>query len=157
VEFVIRDFRPDDFTALWQIDQQCFSSETAYSKVELMHYIRRHGAFTVIAVNDGEIAGFAIGESTRGRGHVITLDVTEKFRRHGLGSKLMHELETRFRESGCEVSLLETAVNNLGAIMFYKRHGYVVLKTIPRYYGGHLDALLMGRKLSSTAAEATQP
>jgi [ribosomal protein S18]-alanine N-acetyltransferase len=156
VEISFRDFRPDDLTRLWELDQQCFSRGIAYSRVELMHYIRRHGAFTIVAESNGEIAGFSIGEALRCRGHVITIDVAEPFRRHGLGSRLMDAAEERFRQSGCEVSLLETAVNNMGAIAFYKRRGYVVLKTIPRYYNGHLDALLMGRKLTDKIPEAQQ-
>lgn len=154
MEISFREFRPDDLTRLWELDQQCFPPGIAYSRVELMHYIRRHGAFTIVAESDGDIAGFTVGESLRRRGHVITIDVAESFRRHGLGSKLMEAAEERFRRSGCEVSLLETAVDNMGAIAFYKRRGYMVLKTIPRYYSGHLDALLMGRKLNHVEAEA---
>jgi [ribosomal protein S18]-alanine N-acetyltransferase len=154
VEISFREFRPDDLTRLWELDQQCFPPGIAYSRVELMHYIRRHGAFTIVAEANGGIAGFTVAEKVGRRGHVITIDVLESFRRHGLGSRLMDAAEERFRQSGCEVSLLETAVNNMGAITFYKRRGYMVLKTIPRYYGGHLDALLMGRKLTDKTQEA---
>ncbi len=156
MEISFRDFRPDDLTRLWELDQQCFPPGIAYSRVELMHYIRRHGAFTIVAESTNDIAGFTVGETLRRRGHVITIDVAETFRRHGLGSRLMDATEERFRNAGCEVSLLETAVNNMGAIAFYKRRGYVVLKTIPRYYNRQLDALLMGRKLKDAKIEAQQ-
>jgi ribosomal protein S18 acetylase RimI-like enzyme len=43
--------------------------------------------------------------------------------------------------------LLETGVDNDSAIRFYKKHGYTILRTIPRYYMGQLDAFLMGKKL----------
>lgn len=151
--FTLRDFRPDDFSRLWELDQHCFPPGIAYSRVELMHYIRRHGAFTIVADTGVEIAGFAIGECVRTRGHVISIDVLDSFRRHGLGSMLMDEVEERFRRTGCDISLLETAVNNLGAITFYKRRGYLVIKTIPRYYNRHLDALRMGRKLDDKGTE----
>ncbi len=154
VEITFRDYRPDDLNRLWELDQQCFPPGIAYSRVELMHYIRRHGAFTVIAESSDDLAGFMVGESLRRRGHVITIDVAKPFRRQGLGSRLMDEAEARFRQAGCEVALLETAVNNMGAIAFYKRRGYVVLKTIPRYYAGNLDALLLGRRLMDKAHEA---
>lgn len=144
----MRDFRPDDFTRLWELDQACFPPGIAYSRVELMHYMRRRGAFTIVAESDGQIAGFTVGECIRNRGHVITIDVLDSLRRKGLGSSLMNAVEERFLRAGCEVSLLETAVNNLSAITFYKRRGYLVIKTIPRYYNGTLDALLMGRKLT---------
>ena len=42
----IRDYRPQDFDELWQLDQSCFAPGIAYSRFELMRYIRRRGAFT---------------------------------------------------------------------------------------------------------------
>lgn len=149
----VRDFRQQDFTCLWEIDQECFPPGIAYSRLELLHYIRRMGAFTFVAESDGEIAGFSVAERTRKTGHVITLDVRENFRRMGIASTLMDSVEERFLSLTCNVSLLETAVNNIGAIAFYKRRGYTVLKTIPRYYERNLDALLLGKKLSSGARE----
>jgi ribosomal protein S18 acetylase RimI-like enzyme len=152
----MREFETADFDTLWKLDQQCFPPGIAYSRLELMHYIRRQGAFTVIAEAEGEIAGFTIGERWHGKGHVITLDVAERFRRNSIGSKLIAECEERLNRAGCGAVLLETAVNNSGAIAFYKRHGYTVLKTIPRYYEGSLDALLMGKRLSSDNASAAE-
>jgi len=40
------------------------------------------------------------------------------------------------------------AVDNHPAIAFYKRHGYSIVGTIPRYYLGSLDALRMEKILS---------
>lgn len=144
---MLREFRQEDFTRLWEIDQECFPPGIAYSRLELLHYIRRAGAFTVLAESDGEIVGFSVAEQSRQRGHVITLDVRERFRRAGVASRLMDAIEERFVRLCCNVSLLETAVDNAGAIAFYKRRGYTVLKTIPRYYERNIDALLMGKKL----------
>lgn len=112
--------------------------------------MRRKEAFTIIAEIDGQIGGFLVGESLKSRAHLITLDVLEKFRRNGIGSKLMIAAENVLKSRQCQVVFLETAVDNLTAITFYKRHEYVVLKTIPRYYEGKLDALLMGKKLDTT-------
>jgi ribosomal protein S18 acetylase RimI-like enzyme len=42
---------------------------------------------------------------------------------------------------------LETAVDNLAALTFYKRHGYSVLRTLPRYYQGSVDGLRMEKRL----------
>jgi [ribosomal protein S18]-alanine N-acetyltransferase len=145
---MLRDFRKDDFERLWMLDQECFPPGIAYSKAELMHYIRRQGTFTIVAEAEGQIEAFIVAESVRQRGHLITLDVRERFRRNGLGSQLMTAAEARLSEKGCGVVFLETAVDNVSAISFYKRHDYVVLKTIPRYYDGKLDALLMGKKLA---------
>jgi ribosomal protein S18 acetylase RimI-like enzyme len=47
---------------------------------------------------------------------------------------------------------LETAVDNVAAIAFYKRLGYAVLETLPRYYHGELDAFLMGKRIARLAS-----
>ena len=149
----LRDVVPDDFDTLWRIDQQCFPPEIAYSRAELLHYINRRTSFSFVVEVDGTIAGFLVAEASKRRraGHVITIDVLEQFRRHQVGTRLMTECERRLIEAGCDAVFLETAVDNDAAIAFYKRHGYRVLETLPRYYHGELDALLMGKRLPLTA------
>ncbi len=147
---------------LWKIDQECFPPGIAYSRLELMHYLRRRGAFAIVAEQNAgsgntQAAGFLVAEcqgvrrrpaeAVRHVGHIITLDVRERARRSGIGSRLMDEAERRLKAMGCEIVCLETAVNNLPAISFYKRRGYAVLRTIPHYYEGKLDALLMGKTM----------
>ena len=48
---------------------------------------------------------------------------------------------------------LETAVDNLAALSFYKRHGYNVIRTWPRYYSNGVDALVMKKELSRMSRE----
>jgi [ribosomal protein S18]-alanine N-acetyltransferase len=146
---VIRDFAPEDFETLWRIDQECFPAGIAYSRAELLDYISRKTSFGIVADAEGEIAGFLVAEASQRRkaGHVITIDVDEKFRRHEVGTRLMAECERRMVEAGCDAVFLETAVDNEGAIAFYRRHGYRVLERLPRYYHDELDALLMGKRL----------
>lgn len=147
----------DDFEALWAIDQECFAPGIAYSRAELMHYVRRRNAFTIVAQYDQSIVGFVVSEMIRKRGHLITLDVLPQARRSRLGSRLMVAAEARLLRQGCVAVFLETAVDNAVAIQFYKKHNYVVLKTIPRYYEGKLDALVMGKKLGSDSRPGAAP
>jgi ribosomal-protein-alanine N-acetyltransferase len=155
---LIRDFAPDDFETLWRIDQQCFPPEIAYSRTELLHYINRRTSFGIVAEVDASIAGFLVAEASKRRraGHVITIDVLEQFRRHQVGTLLMSHCERRLIENSCDAVFLETAVDNAAAIAFYERHGYRVLQTLPRYYHGELDALLMGKRLPAVTA-ANEP
>ena len=81
-------------------------------------------------------------------GHVVTIDVDESARRAGVGSSLLRVAEDRLRASGCRAVGLETAVDNISALSFYKRHGYSVLRTWPRYYSNGVDALVMKKDLS---------
>jgi ribosomal protein S18 acetylase RimI-like enzyme len=51
----------------------------------------------------------------------------------------------------CTISYLETAVDNLPALAFYKRHNYFLLKTLPRYYSNGVDAFVLQKDLLSSA------
>ncbi|MGE5206369.1 MAG: GNAT family N-acetyltransferase [Chlamydiota bacterium] len=154
MSFRIRQFRKEDFEQLWAIDQECFPPGISYTRIELALYMRRPRAFTLVAeavepIRAGSnIAGFIVGEATlRGAGHIITIDVRSEARRHRVGTALLQEAEERLCAGGSRHVFLETAVNNSPALAFYKRHGYELIKTIPRYYKNNLDALLLGKKL----------
>lgn len=159
VRFTVRNNRPEDFSTLWQIDQGCFPPGISYTQLELKSFIQRRGAFTLVAEtspgheppeglsNSGQamprILGFLVAESRRAAGHIITIDVRSQARRRLVGSGLLEAAESRMRSRDCEVSRLETAVDNVAALSFYKRHGYSVIKVVPRYYSNGLDALVL--------------
>ena len=150
-EFTLRDYRPADFETLWRIDQECFEEGISYSRAELMHYLRRREAITLVAERDGAVAGFLVVTRERDQvGHIITIDTIASARRSGLGTLLMNEAERRLAAAGCTVVALEVAVNNAAAIGFYKRLGYSVLKTLRRYYKDELDALLLTKRLPTS-------
>jgi [ribosomal protein S18]-alanine N-acetyltransferase len=156
VAFTLRDAGPDDLETLWRIDQSCFSQGIAYSRQELRFFMRRRGAFTLVAVNeDGDagdandaakIGGFIIAHGGA-TGHIITIDVVASARRGGLGSQLLLAAEDRLRSAGSRAVNLETAVDNRGALLFYKRHGYEVVEAIPGYYADGADAFLLRKAL----------
>jgi [ribosomal protein S18]-alanine N-acetyltransferase len=158
VSYFVREYEPADFETLWRIDQACFVTGIAYSRRELMTYIARKTAFTLVAQReDGKgrilhsadgLGGFVTADTGRsGRGHIITIDVIEGTRRSGLGSVLLQAAEERMREAGCEEVGLETAVDNVGALAFYKRHGYFLVKTVRHYYATGVDAFVLKKDL----------
>jgi len=165
VQLTIRRYQPEDFRILWEIDQSCFPPGISYTQFELKSYIYRSSAFTLVAednpaenslqtdsTNRGEtkIVGFLVGERSRsGKGHIITIDVRAEVRRHKVGSTLLESADREFRSAKCDAVRLETAVDNMSALSFYKRHGYNVIRTIPRYYSNGLDALLLEKDLHS--------
>ncbi|MGO9516249.1 MAG: GNAT family N-acetyltransferase [Candidatus Korobacteraceae bacterium] len=165
VKFTIRDYRAADFDRLWQIDQSCFPAGVAYTQMELMGFIARRKAITMVAeehaphagsekAGDGSstplgIVGFVVALPLRGRiGHVVTLDIMPEARRFGLASRLMHECEHRLRAAGCSQIYLETAVNNGPAMRLYRKLGYEIVRTLPGYYSSQdLDAFQMLKHL----------
>lgn len=156
VTFRLREFDLADFDALHAIDQECFPPGIAYSRRELAYYMNLRGTFTLVAETakaKTELAGFIVGQKNpKGMGHIITIDTVAKFRRCGLGSLLMRAAEDHLKATGCHALVLEVAVDNVPAIAFYKRLGYFVLKTIPRYYQNRLDALMMAKRIGQKSS-----
>jgi ribosomal protein S18 acetylase RimI-like enzyme len=155
----IRKFEKADFDTLWRIDQACFDPLLAYSRPELASYMRFPESFTLVAVADvgkaaEEIVGFIVATIHQKIGHIITIDVLEKGRRTGTGSALLRGAEEHLLRAGAVGVDLETPVNNLLAIRFYKKHGYFVEKTIAGYYSGQLDALVMAKELAQAAVKS---
>jgi ribosomal protein S18 acetylase RimI-like enzyme len=164
VRFAIRNYRAEDFSTLLAIDQSCFQPGIAYSAFELKTYIERRTAFTFVAEERSgrqdskaaipkgpRIVGFLVGERSRTIGHIITIDVILDARRHKVGSALLELAQKQLRLWHCAVIRLETAVDNVSALSFYKRHAYHVIQTIPRYYSNGVDALLLEKDLLSPA------
>jgi [ribosomal protein S18]-alanine N-acetyltransferase len=172
VPFALRDFKQDDFETLWRLDQECFAAGIAYSRPELKSYIRHPRGFTLVAEEAAEaaagkgaassssrdetraktdgrlIAGFIVAANGQ-VGHIITIDVRASARRSGVGSMLLRAAEERLRVAGSFAVGLETAVDNLGALSFYKRNGYSVVRTWPRYYSNGVDALVLKKSLEA--------
>jgi ribosomal-protein-alanine N-acetyltransferase len=102
----------------------------------------------VVPGDKNGIAGFIVAEAgARARGHIITIDVLAAARRTGVGSLLLRAAEDRLISVECRSVELETAVDNVSALSFYKRHGYSVVRTFPRYYSNGVDALVLEKTL----------
>ncbi len=146
----LRTVRRSDFDTLWRIDQACFEPGISYSQEELAWYMTRPRTFTIVAEEKGKIIGFLVAQPhARGKGHIVTIDVVESARRSGLGSKLLRAAEERLVKLGCDTVILEASVSNAPALAFYQRHGYSILRTIPRYYKDSIDALQMSKGIGA--------
>ena len=179
MDFTLRNYQPKDFLALWTIDQSCFPPGIAYTRDELCWFIRRKGSFTLVAeLRQGSltsalasppnnnsparparkasgILGFLVANAEHTHGHVITIDVRSEVRGNRVGSALLDLAEEQLRLRHCRAVRLETAVDNIGALSFYKKHGYAVTKLIPRYYSNGLDALVLEKALPSSRRSDT--
>lgn len=110
-------------------------------------YIRKRGSFTLVAADaNNRIGGFIVAHGG-GTGHIITINVVAEARRSGVGSQLLRAAEDGLRQAGSVAVSLETAVDNVSALSFYKRHGYSVVQTWPRYYSNGVDALVLRKEL----------
>ncbi len=149
----LRSYEPHDFSALHKLDQSCFPRGISYSRTALRYFLMLPSADCVVAINENRIVGFIVSEENPPLAHIITLDVSEKQRRRGVGTALIGKLESNLAARGVRSILLETAIDNEAAVAFWQRHGYRIEAVLKRYYLGRLDAYEM-RKILPPARKA---
>ena len=149
----IRPAAREDMDTLFALDRACFRPGIAYSRAELGYFVFHPRSVSIVAEDASGIAGFAVVEFLleRGRliGHIVTIDVAPAERRQGVGRALMEALLGFCLERQAAIMRLEVAVDNDGAIAFYKLLGFVETGRIRGFYLGGLDALRMEKDLAS--------
>lgn len=76
----------------------------------------------------------------------LHINLTEKCRHKGIGSKLMSAMENNLKDKGVEAVHLGVMKDNRAAYNFYKKHGY---KTITEHdFGNESIGCFMGKVLS---------
>jgi ribosomal-protein-alanine N-acetyltransferase len=149
----LRLYQPSDFEIVYRIDQACFPPGIAYGRPEMKYYLRSKGSHCLIAEVDGEVAGFILTEQSPKLAHIITLDVSEAYRRRNIGSLLLDAAEQAATVKGAPRMVLETATTNKPAIALWKKHGYREIGTIVGYYGPGLDAFEMQKTLRQSTED----
>lgn len=145
---LLRAYQPDDFDALYKLDQSCFPRGIAYSKTTLRYFLSLSSAECLLALEEDDIAGFILSELDGPLAHIITLDVAEAHRRSGVGSLLLNAAEKNLAAQAVRTVFLETAVNNQAAVNFWSRHGYIREGTLKRYYLNRIDGYEMRKTLT---------
>jgi ribosomal protein S18 acetylase RimI-like enzyme len=149
VKFKLRDYEPADFNLLYEIDRACYPVDIAYSKRELRTFLGIPGSECVVAQTANTIGGFCISAHQKTLGYIVTIDVLEQFRRFGMGSALLSEVERRLASDGVREVRLETATDNESAVAFWRKHGYRSLGIRKEYYPGGRDAFAMSKAIPS--------
>ena len=137
-EITIEDAHIHLLGELYEIEKQCFQEE-AFSKPQIGYLLEEYNAVSLIARVNNEIAGFIIGRIDLIRnkpvGHIMTIDVAQKYRRMGIAQKLMLETESIFNQKGAEECQLEVRESNFAALSLYLKLGYEKVSLLENYYG----------------------
>ena len=114
-------------------------------RVERM--LRNTDAVVLKAVDDTEIAGFAIMRFGWEEAHLDLLAVRSQWRRRGIATALLRWLEESALTAGVAIIRLEVRESNGAALRFYERMGYLRVRTARGYYQGQESALQLARDL----------
>jgi len=151
LSIITRRATVNDLEKLCEIERECFTVE-AFTKEQIRFLLDDQNAVGLIALLDDEVAGFIIGlihhhNKTR-TGHICTIDVAVKYRRKGVGLKLLSELEKVFVKMGVKTCYLEARVDNVAARELYRKQGYVEVERLEDYYHVGVHGVLFVKRLS---------
>jgi ribosomal protein S18 acetylase RimI-like enzyme len=82
---------------------------------------------------DKNVVGSVIGGYDGRRGLIYHLAVAASFRGQGIGSRLMHEVESRLRAKGCLKSYLLVTLDNPEVEDYYRQRGWQHMDQIHLY------------------------
>ena len=137
---IMREFQlPSDYSQvinLWQNAGSGIHIRRSDEQNELAKKLQRDPDLVLVAELSGKIIGSVLGGFDGRRGMVYHLAVEAGFRKKGLGSLLMAELEKRMKEKGCIRYYLLVTKDNLEAIRFYENTGWE-----------NMDLLIYGKDL----------
>ncbi len=151
-----RQFQERDLDQVVTINRACLPE----------HYPRRYflyiysslpKAFRVALVN-GKVVGYTMGRIVTGiscfshfrrvkKGHTISIAVLPRYRRMGIGKRLLLESVAEMKAAGATEVYLEVRVTNQPAITMYQKLGYTIVKELKKYYMDNEAAFLMCRKI----------
>lgn len=138
-----------DFEQIHDIEQACFVEP--YTREQLMYEFSENPLNKILVVYDEDkIVGFVDYMITFNSATISQIAVLPNYRKKGLGSKLLEEMEKSFPkeiDDVVETITLEVRESNINAISFYKKNGYENVVIKKHYYKNGENAVYMIKRL----------
>jgi len=146
----LRDLSPDDLEAITELDAICFPAGTAFPRETFAECLDSPDCQCFGAEQAGKIIAFAVLFFSGPRAaQIITIDVHPDYRRQGLATLLMAEIEKRAKKEGVVRIVLQVAPDNDPALALYQKWGFAIKSVLRDYYGPRKNAYLMDKTFES--------
>jgi len=123
---------------LYTIEEQCFNEE-AFSRQQIANLLTDYNTIALAAKSNTDIAGFIIAqieiEDNTEFGHIITLNIPQTYRKKGVATQLLQEVQVLLKQRSINECRLEVREDNHPAIKLYQKLGYQTVGKLERYYG----------------------
>ena len=155
--YTLRGFGPGDLDAVMNINRICLPENYApYFFLDTFNTLPE--AF-IIAELQGQVVGYIMCRLEHGfsdlrklrfarKGHVVSVAVLPEFRQMGIGYSLVQQALSAMVAHHTDECYLEVRTTNYPAINLYKKMGFLVSRSIPRYYFDASDAYVMSKPLA---------
>lgn len=134
-----------DFNPVRTLEKLCFPVD-AWPFLDMVGALTLPNIVRYKMVINGEIIGFIAGDIRKMKqvGWIATLCIHPDYRRRGLAEKLLVLCEAQMEMPRVRLTVRES---NTGAIMLYKRNGYIQVGRWQKYYKGGEDGVVMEKVL----------
>ncbi|MEM4160775.1 MAG: GNAT family N-acetyltransferase [Thermoplasmata archaeon] len=105
---------------------------------EMKRQMERNPDLFVGAFVDGELVGVGIGSEDGRKGWINRIAVKKKWQRHGIATRLIHEIEQRLRSRGLRIICVLIEAGNESSLSLFQKEGYVLHRDI--YYLSKRDS-----------------
>ena len=118
-----------------------------WTEAEFARLLALPGHVGLIATADGEDAGLALHADHGGEGEILTIGVAPRFRRRGIGGRLLGACMTGLLMGGARRVVLEVAEDNAAALALYRSACFARIGRRRGYYarddGTRVDAIVL--------------
>ena len=146
---IIREAIKSDFEQVLNIENSCFVDP--YPADHMKYEFEENPLNKIlVAVEDDKVIAFIDYMITFNSATITQIAVLPKYRKTGIGSKLLNEMEKTFPkdlEDVVENVTLEVRKSNEAAINLYKKDGYEEIVIKKNYYKDGEDAIYMVKRL----------
>jgi ribosomal protein S18 acetylase RimI-like enzyme len=175
VDLEIREMEVDDLATVFHLGEQLFTAAKwpnlyrSWDVYDLLSLFASDGEFCLVAELDGRIVGFALGcflEKRRNAwryGYLEWLGVDPSMKGNGIGRRLLSRLTDIFIDNGARIMLVDTEMENIDAIRFFKNQGFG--NDVPHVYmsrnltthPGYLKKKARSERTASATRQARKP
>jgi ribosomal-protein-alanine N-acetyltransferase len=153
-DYTLRGFGPADLDAVMNINRVCLPENYApYFFLDTFNTLP--DAF-IVAQSQTQVVGYIMCRVEHGfsdlrklrfarKGHIVSVAVMPEYRNLGMGYSLVQQALSAMSSRHIDECYLEVRVGNFPAINLYKKMGFEVSRTIPRYYFDGSDAYVMSK------------
>ncbi|MGI5308661.1 ribosomal protein S18-alanine N-acetyltransferase [Rheinheimera sp. WS51] len=145
---VIRLAKEQDAQALFEIEQQCFTSDQI-SLRSFKRFIPDPRNDLILLEKNGQIAGYflILYRAATSLARLYSIAVNPAFRKQGLAEILMQHAEQAAAKRFCVLLRLEVRPDNKAAITLYRKLGYSDFAIKHDFYEDHADAICMQKQV----------
>lgn len=137
--------QPGHIAGVKELLDSCFG-ESAWSAESIASQLDKTDSYCAVAVDEEKVVGYIAFEAIADEGSIVELAVAPKYRRKGMGRKLVELMLTSC--SGIRTVCLEVRVSNKPAVALYEALDFKAVSVRKNYYDDpREDAVIMIKQL----------